>query len=192
MRNLEVKIAVTDTKKMLEAIRRLGAVYQHAMRQQDYYFSVGEDKRKLRVIDGKEYQLVTYRRVEKLGRKDSQYTLETLGAQEAEALLAHEPVVRAVEKNRELWMYRNTRIHLDRVEGLGDFLELETVIKDISPKEGEKEFSAVAAWLGINLAGSVAASYSDLIPAAKNEAAPFMISTKETKGSPCHDQTIKK
>ena len=33
-----------------------------------------------------------------------------------------------VEKKRLLYMYDNTRIHLDEVKGLGKFLELETLV----------------------------------------------------------------
>lgn len=165
MRNLEVKVAILDKKTTLAAIQGLGAVYQCTMRQQDYYFSVGARKKKLRVIDDKEYQLVTYFRIETQGRKDSQYTIEKLSEKDAKALMECEKIVQIVDKTRELWIYEHTRIHVDHVEGLGDFLELETVMTDLSLKEGEKEFAAVAEWLEIDLAGSIAASYSDMVPA---------------------------
>jgi hypothetical protein len=54
---------------------------------------------------------------------------------------------------------------MDHVEGLGEFLELETVITDISLEEGEQEFYRVVSGLGIDIADSIAASYSDLVPA---------------------------
>jgi len=66
-------------------------------------------------------------------------------------------------KTRKLWLYEHTRIHVDCVEGLGDFLELETVLGEISLEEGEREFSVVVEGLEIDVADSVAASYSDLV-----------------------------
>ena len=35
-----------------------------------------------------------------------------------------------VRKRREVWLYRNARIHLDTVEGLGQFIEIEVVVKE--------------------------------------------------------------
>jgi len=165
MRNLEIKAAITDKEKTLAAVKSLGAVYQYTMRQRDYYFSVGENKKKLRIIDDKEYQVITYRRVEIQGRKDSQYLLEIISAQEADDLLKHNKPARIVDKTRELWLYQHTRIHIDHVEGLGEFLELETVVGDMPIEEAEKEINFVVSGLGINIADSVAASYSDLVPA---------------------------
>ena len=167
MRNLEIKVAVTDKETTLAAIKQLGAVFQYTMRQRDDYLSVGEHKQKLRAIDGSEFQLVTYRRIEAQGRKDSHYTIEKLSAQAAEDLLKHRKSVRVVSKTRNLWLYKHTRIHVDCVDGLGDFLELETVLSEISPEEGEREFNAVVAGLEIDAAHSIAASYADLA-AAKN------------------------
>ena len=166
MQNLEIKVALADKESMLEAIKKLGADYQYTMRQQDYYFSVGERKQKLRVIDGSEFQLVTYHRIETQGRKDSQYAIERMSAQAAADLLKSRKAVRMINKTRELWLYAHTRIHVDCVDGLGDFLELETVLAEISPEEGTHEFHAVVAGLGIDAGNSIAASYSDL--AAKN------------------------
>jgi predicted adenylyl cyclase CyaB len=135
------------------------------MKQCDYYFTLGADKEKLRVIDDTEYQLITYRRLEKRGRKDSHYDIKVLDVGEKDALLNFRKVIKQVNKTRDLWLYENTRIHVDRVEHLGDFLELETVIRNISLKAGESEFKAVVNRLHIDTASSVPASYSDLVPA---------------------------
>ena len=35
-----------------------------------------------------------------------------------------------VRKRREVWLYRNARIHLDTVDGLGCFVEIEVVVTE--------------------------------------------------------------
>ena len=62
------------------------------------------------------------------------------------------PIEAVVRKERTLWMWRHTRIHLDRVDGLGDFLELETVARDISVTEAEDEAARVITELALDRA----------------------------------------
>ncbi|MCL1797363.1 MAG: class IV adenylate cyclase [Eggerthellaceae bacterium] len=165
MRNIEIKVALSEKGDVVNRLNALGAKYQYTMKQADYYFDIGENKDKLRIIDGREFQLISYQRKEKHGQKDSYYEIKELTAVEKDALLASRKAIKHVEKTRELWLYGNTRIHLDLVEQLGNFLELETVIKDISLKAGKNEFKTVVNGLGIDATNSVAASYSDLVPA---------------------------
>jgi len=76
-----------------------------------------------------------------------------------------------VRKERTLYLIGRTRVHLDRVEGLGDFLELEVVLAD-----GEAEASGLAearrlmAALGVDEAALVAGAYVDLLTAPTNAA----------------------
>ncbi|MDR1410128.1 MAG: class IV adenylate cyclase [Oscillospiraceae bacterium] len=164
MRNLEVKVEIQDRGHIIGLLKDIGAEYVRTMKQCDYYFETGANKTKLRIIDGSECQLITYRRIERRGRKDSSYDIVNLNAEEKDLLLQTRKIVKRVEKIRELWMYRKTRIHIDHVEHLGNFLELETVMKDISTKDAKREFKSVVDGLEIDLAGSVAASYSDFVP----------------------------
>ena len=68
-----------------------------------------------------------------------------------------------VDKVRELWMYGNTRIHIDDVEGLGHFVELETVITNQTNTEAQAEHHLVKRALEIDDAKIIPVSYSDLI-----------------------------
>jgi len=164
MRNIEIKVTLPNKQAAINRLKHMGAEYQYTMQQCDYYFLTGEDKEKLRVIDGKEYQLITYQREEKQGRKDSHYEIKELSAKDKDDLLSQRKVIKQVEKTRELWLFNNTRVHIDFVKRLGNFLELETVVRDIPLEAGESEFKTVVDELGINPARSVAASYSDLVP----------------------------
>ena len=78
-----------------------------------------------------------------------------------------------VDKVREVIISRHTRIHLDQVESLGRFVELETVIgDDLSDAEAERELAEVVALLGIDGMPAIGGSYSDLLEAAAAKARP--------------------
>jgi predicted adenylyl cyclase CyaB len=166
MQNIEIKVRIFDKPTLAKRINTSGAEYQYTMTQCDYYFGIGDKKEKLRIINGEEFQLITYERSEKQGRKDSYYKIKELSVDEKESLLREMKPVKTVKKTRELWIIGHTRIHIDHVERLGDFLELETVLTDISPTEGEKEFWEVIEKLNIDAESSVPASYADLMPVA--------------------------
>lgn len=80
------------------------------------------------------------------------------------ALTAALGVLVVIEKEREVFLFRNVRIHLDRVASLGEFLEFEAVL---SPKDDEQEAAALvselAKRLSIGPAHRVEGSYSDLL-----------------------------
>ena len=67
-----------------------------------------------------------------------------------------------MEKQRELWLFGDTRIHLDRVMNLGAFVELETVIRNQTEREAWMEHQSVKEAIGIMERDLIAESYSDL------------------------------
>jgi adenylate cyclase class IV len=74
-----------------------------------------------------------------------------------------------VRKRRWLLLVGQTRIHLDRVEGLGDFMELEVVLRDgQSDAEGCEVAEQLMQALGLSNAPRLAGAYLDLIQAAAN------------------------
>jgi predicted adenylyl cyclase CyaB len=74
------------------------------------------------------------------------------------------PAGGAVRKRRHLFLYRHTRIHLDEVEGLGPFVELETVMCGQPESEAHAELQHVAAALALKPDDAVPRPYVELLP----------------------------
>ncbi len=163
MLNFELKTKILNCAEILEKIKNIGAIYKETMNQIDYYFQIGTEKEKIREINHQTISLISYKRSERKGKKDSNYTIKTLSLEQKKSLLEQKPLLCLVDKTRQLWMYKNTRIHIDNVVGLGNFMELETVVKDISENRGLDEFNEVVNKLEINLKNTEPFSYSDLI-----------------------------
>ena len=162
--NLEIKIKIAEIPKWREKCRRIGAVFELTMKQIDIYFQTGEVKKKIRIIDDRDVEMIEYERIEKTGRKSSVYTISKMTKCELEKYQQEHQEICRIEKTRELWRYKHTRIHLDEVKNMGSFMELETVIKDMSEDDGENEFEEVVEKLEIDKNNSIAGSYSDLLP----------------------------
>ena len=69
-----------------------------------------------------------------------------------------------VRKYRTLFLVGRTRVHLDRVEDLGHFLELEVMlVDDESPEAGIREASDLMDRLGIQPSQLIEGAYLDLL-----------------------------
>jgi len=81
------------------------------------------------------------------------------------ALTAADGVDVVVEKRRRLLLWRGVRIHLDRVAGLGDFVEIEAVASSPGgPAAEEPKVAELRQALGIGDERLVAVGYADLLP----------------------------
>ena len=97
------------------------------------------------------------------GIRWSNYELLKLEGKNVETYLSDFLEVKTVvEKKRKLYMYKNTRIHLDKVKRLGNYLELETVVKR-NKKSAQKEFNEVVKLLNLNEAKQIKSSYAKLL-----------------------------
>jgi adenylate cyclase class IV len=112
--------------------------------------------------------LIAYARPDDAGSRLSDYLLSPVGepASLREALACALGVRAVVEKRRALYRYGRTRIHLDRVAGLGAFVELETVLDADAPgvaTEAAAEHRRAIALLGLDSLPAIAGSYGDLL-----------------------------
>ncbi len=139
--NVEFKARCAD---LAAARRRAEAVATERVgldHQVDTYFATRSGRLKLRESSLSGAQLVPYLRPDLPGPRRSDYRIIPVDdAAGTKRLLAEILGVECVvEKEREILLYQNVRIHLDRVKGLGDFLELEAVFDGSAAAEAEQD-----------------------------------------------------
>jgi predicted adenylyl cyclase CyaB len=131
-RNVEIKARIEDIDSVLRAAAGLADGGPTEMTQDDIFFACKKGRLKLRVLSPDEGQLIFYRRADQRGPKESFYIVSPTASPDTlrqSLSLAYGEIGR-VHKNRILFLAGRTRIHIDRVEGLGDFLELEVVLEE--------------------------------------------------------------
>jgi adenylate cyclase class 2 len=147
--------------------RSLAAKDRGTLHQRDTYFNAREGRLKLREEEGSPAQLIAYHRVDLAGQRTSHYRL--IDVSEAvdlrEALAVTLGIKSVVVKERRLFLWDgNVRIHLDAVEGLGDFIEFEAVASEDSDLKGEEaQATQLREAFGIDAADVIATSYCDLM-----------------------------
>src|SRR3954467_11482411 len=126
-RNVELKARDPDPARSLERCVALGAEDRGELRQRDTYFAPRRGGPNLREPEPGGAELIAYERADAAHARESRYRIAPVAepAGLREALAAALGTVAVVEKRRHLLVWEGVRIHLDRVDGLGDFVELE-------------------------------------------------------------------
>jgi len=169
MRNIEIKARLADIHKAEAVAQRLAGPSPHArLHQIDTYFKVRSGRLKLRESSGDKpgAQLVFYRREDHTGPKRSDYELISVPdpAPLKSTLTSALGVFVIVEKDRTIYLYKNVRIHLDKVAGLGAFLEFEAVMPDGAPdEEGHRLLDSLMREFSIAPEDLIDGSYSDML-----------------------------
>lgn len=163
--NVEIKARVTDRGRLETALRELSGADPVVLEQTDTFFPVGHGRLKLRQENGRA-GLIAYRRADAAGPRISTYAVTPvpepgiLAAMLADALGGRQ----VVRKVRHLYHVGNSRVHLDRVEGLGDYLEIETEVERAgSDAAADAEARALIAALGVRPENLEARAYTDLL-----------------------------
>lgn len=130
--NIEVKARVGDYKRVKALIERDIEGKPITLYQEDTFYKATNGRLKLRVQSEGNGQLISYRRADQNGPKLSEYFISLIPDPDTlKVVLASSLGVRGVvRKKRLVYLVDNLRIHLDEVEGLGAFLELEVVLED--------------------------------------------------------------
>ncbi len=162
--NIEIKARVEDSFRFRQAAERLSQTRETIL-QEDTFFDSPRGRLKLRCFPDGSGELIYYERTDQPGPKQSQYWIsKTRDSQSLRFLLSQAlGIVGVVRKTRQLFLVGQTRIHLDEVEGLGTFAELEVVMQPGQTLDEGKSIATDLMWrLGIRQEELVDGSYIDL------------------------------
>ena len=165
-RNVEIKARVADMDALTARAAAIADGGPVEIRQDDTFFRCDNGRLKLRTCGDGAGELIFYRRADQGGPKESFYVLSPTASPATlrEALTLANGLAGRVVKHRTLFMVGRTRVHLDRVEGLGGFMELEVVLADGEPADaGVREAHALMARLHIPAECLVEGAYHDLL-----------------------------
>ena len=142
-KNIEIKAKVRNIEVLQSKIEDLYNIKAEKIFQVDTFFNIEKGRLKLRTFSNTKGELIYYLRNNSAGPKRSDYFIyKTDNPEELKKLLEISLGIRGVvRKKRLLYLVDNTRIHLDEVEELGSFLELEVVL---NPEQNENEGKKIA------------------------------------------------
>jgi predicted adenylyl cyclase CyaB len=164
--NVEIKARLSDFEKLKDLAAGLSQTPATIIPQEDTFFHTPQGRLKLRSLSPEHGELIYYERTDASGPKASNYLVYTTGDPASlKAVFSETLGVRGVVR-KQRWLYHvgQTRIHLDQVEGLGSFLELEVVLY---PGQSEADGTKIAAdlmeKLGVDESDLIQVAYIDLL-----------------------------
>ena len=164
-RNVEIKARIESIEALMPTVAALATEGPIEISQDDTFFRCESGRLKLRDFLNGSGELIFYRRADEPGPKESFYLRSLTSSPKVmrESLsLAYGQAGRVV-KHRTLFIVGRTRVHLDRVEGLGEFLELEVVLGENEPAgAGVAEADELMSRLGIESHQLVEGAYVEL------------------------------
>lgn len=169
--NIEIKAYLQTTDSLRERLEELADEGPATLEQEDVFFHSSAGRLKLRKSPSAA-ELIYYERPDQREPVESQYMKTPFeDASEIEAILSIALGVRGtVRKRRDLYRIGQTRVHVDDVDGLGSFLELEVELSGgQSPEQGEAIALELMHKLGVKRDDLVAEAYIDLLEAAPED-----------------------
>jgi predicted adenylyl cyclase CyaB len=162
--NLELKAHISSVAAAVRIAHRLNAHAKGVLQQRDIYYKVPRGRLKLRIIKDRSAELIFYSRPNKKGSRYSDYFVLPVD----DAVLTNALCTAAfgqkvvVEKKRRLFLYKNSRIHLDEVHGLGTFVEFEVLVKH-GIRQAQKLLEVLSKEFAIKQTAVLVFSYSDML-----------------------------
>ena len=165
-RNVEIKAKIGEIEALIPIIASLAETGPFNILQHDTFFNCPLGKLKLRAFSASSGELIFYQRPELNGPKVSIYQISPTTEPDSlrDTLALAYGILGTVRKQRTLYLLGKTRIHLDRVDGLGDFLELEVVLEDLQTiTYGESIALDLLAKIGVLPSQLIPTSYLELL-----------------------------
>jgi len=164
--NIEIKARVRNFEEMRQRAEKLSDMALQVIQQEDTFFNTEMGRLKLRILTTDPAQLIYYTRPDQEGPKRSDYHIyETADPENLKRVLELTYGIRGVvRKTRYLYIVGQTRVHLDDVEGLGQFMELEVVMQmGQSDAEGQAIAEGLMTGLGVERSDLLEGAYLDLL-----------------------------
>ena len=164
--NIEIKARTNRPDKIRQILLEHNASFEGTDQQTDTYFKVPEGRLKLR--EGNiENNLIFYNRPDQAGPKKSDFRMVPVsnGGELAKMLRESIGVLTVVRKSREIYFIDNIKFHIDTVEGLGNFVEIEAgnLRRDIEVEKLYEQCNHYLKLLEINNSDLIEISYSDML-----------------------------
>jgi predicted adenylyl cyclase CyaB len=182
--NIEIKASASNLRRTELLAKELSKSAVEVLHQEDIFFRCQKGRLKLRIFSPKEGELIHYHRPDQSGAKISNYIISKTDNPQVlkDALSAALGVLITVRKKRLLYLVEQTRIHLDEVEDLGTFIELEVVMKPgQTPEEGHLIAKDLMKRLEIDDSHLISCAYADLL-AKKNQQCDLSKTSSSTPG----------
>jgi len=165
-RNVEIKAKLLDPQIIISRVEEIADGDPELIEQDDTFFNCPDGRLKLRELSANQGELILYHRPDVSGPKTSMYVISRTSEPGTmlEILTAVLGVTGRVRKHRHLYLCGSTRIHIDYVEDLGNFVELEVVLDDSDSVEaGQLIVEDLMNRLGIQRSDLVEGAYIDMI-----------------------------
>jgi predicted adenylyl cyclase CyaB len=165
--NLEIKTPIEDYRRLKKQTEQLARQFKsagyHKEKQKDIYYNIKNGRLKLRIINGKSGSLIYYNRSSRQTKRVSNYIISTTKEhKELNAIMKKLYGVKViVDKTREIYVYDNIRIHLDRVKNLGNFLEFEVIFSNLD--KAKQQLKYLLKYYKLNENQFIKVSYSDML-----------------------------
>ncbi len=164
--NIEIKAVLKNRPAVEAAAARLADHGPELIQQEDIFFNCDGARLKLRILGPDRGELIRYQRDNVAETRRSRYLIARTSDPRVLLDILTQTLGTAgiVRKARTLYLIGQTRVHLDQVENLGDFLELEVVMRDgQSEEEGKRIAEDLLSKFGVAKDDLLAEAYVDLL-----------------------------
>ena len=166
MKNVEIKARCSDPDRIERILLENGADFKGTDVQCDTYFNVPNGRLKLRQ-GNIENALIYYDRQDKAGPKESDFMLYRADGLEGLLPILEKSlgIMKKVVKTRKIFYIDEVKFHIDHLESLGDFVEIEVCDPDDSKTMEvlESVCNRFMTLFDIKKTDLVEKSYSDLL-----------------------------
>lgn len=164
--NVEIKAVATDFTHQYKIAEKIADTAPEILIQKDTFFNVPSGRLKLREFETGNGELIFYKRPDRKSASRSTYQIFRTNDPEElkKTLVMALGIVGVVTKTRHVFLLGQTRIHFDKVEDLGYFIEFEYVLgRGEDPAAGEKLIGSLLQELNIFQKDLISHAYIDLL-----------------------------